>query len=323
MPLARFTRLFEKIRASVKVINLHNWGEPFQNPDLLAIVGQIAEAGIRSHADSNFNFPALDGEAARRLLGSGLTSLYASIDGTSQECYQTYRVGGDFALAWHNLETLAAARRDLGTGPELVWKFLIHKHTEAQIPTALEMADQIGVPIHFQLLSTDGDRAWHSTLHDRADQLQPGEPLLVRWRGADHPVVWQNYRPTSMMLRREQTGREGSAAGAGPNATQPDDLDLPLSVGQLRLDPRFPWCCLHPFTSLYVNSDGAVTPCCTAYGDSMTVGNLLEQSLEEVWNGPGMIRCRQFLLQGDRLRPTGSVCASRHCQFLSMALGDP
>jgi MoaA/NifB/PqqE/SkfB family radical SAM enzyme len=309
----RFARLLERVAAFAEVVNLHNWGEPFLNPEIYEIIALAGRAGLRTHADSNFNFKALDPAAAERLVGSGLRSLYASIDGINQATYERYRVGGDLALALHNLRRVVEARTRLGTTIELVWKFLVHRHNEHELEGAVGRAREIGVPITFQLLSTDGNPDWLSSLHERVDRLAPGAPLEITLAGQVFAVGWHNHLPTSRHLGR----RDPHLDPAPPRRPR----RFPVAIDALTLDSRLPWCCRHPFESLYVNSDGSVTPCCTAWGANICVGNLLEQSFEDVWNGPAVRACRAYLLDPFSGRAGRSVCETEPCEFRTMALG--
>ena len=53
--------------------------------------------------------------------------------------------------------------------------------------------------------------------------------------------------------------------------------------------------CSRPWTGLYVENDGYVRVCCF---DSPPIGNLDEQSFDEIWNGPHVQRMRQSFLDG-------------------------
>lgn len=54
--------------------------------------------------------------------------------------------------------------------------------------------------------------------------------------------------------------------------------------------------CMHPFTGLATREDGSVKACCRSH----PVGNIQDQSLEEVWNNKTMIRIRQQVLNNER-----------------------
>ena len=54
--------------------------------------------------------------------------------------------------------------------------------------------------------------------------------------------------------------------------------------------------CLHPFTGLATREDGAVKVCCR----SAPVGNINDNTLEEIWNNETMCKVRQQVLNGER-----------------------
>ena len=53
---------------------------------------------------------------------------------------------------------------------------------------------------------------------------------------------------------------------------------------------------MHPFTGLATREDGSVKACCRSH----PVGNIQEQSLEEIWNNDTMQRIRRQVLSGER-----------------------
>ena len=57
-----------------------------------------------------------------------------------------------------------------------------------------------------------------------------------------------------------------------------------------------PTFCMHPFTGLATREDGAICACCRSH----PVGNIQEQTLEEIWNNDTMKRIRKQVLTGYR-----------------------
>ena len=64
---------------------------------------------------------------------------------------------------------------------------------------------------------------------------------------------------------------------------------MPMSINP----PTF---CMHPFTGLATREDGAICACCRSH----PVGNIQEQTLEEIWNNDTMKRIRYQVLNGYR-----------------------
>ena len=54
--------------------------------------------------------------------------------------------------------------------------------------------------------------------------------------------------------------------------------------------------CLLPFTHLSTRVDGNVAPCCRSLD---TVGNVKDNTLEEIWNGPNMQELREQFINNE------------------------
>ena len=67
--------------------------------------------------------------------------------------------------------------------------------------------------------------------------------------------------------------------------------------------------CEYPWTSLTVMADGSVVPCTQDYDTEMILGNVNEQTLEEVWNGDSYKDLRRMHIIGEF--PDGHKCNER------------
>lgn len=56
--------------------------------------------------------------------------------------------------------------------------------------------------------------------------------------------------------------------------------------------------CEFPWTSLTVMADGSVVPCTQDYDIEMVLGNVNEQTLEKIWNGPKYQKIREMHITG-------------------------
>lgn len=57
--------------------------------------------------------------------------------------------------------------------------------------------------------------------------------------------------------------------------------------------------CIQPFKRMYINYDGIIYPCCTAYTIHYPLGNIKDISLEEAWNGEKINKLRELLKKKD------------------------
>ena len=144
MKLDDFKQMFDQVKDHALSIALYNWGEPFLNKQIFDIIAYANEQKVGTTLHSNFNH--FNEAMAEEAVKSGLTHLYLSIDGASQEVYSKYRVKGEIDTVTHNLELMIAAKRKLKSSlPFVTWKFLKFPHNEAEIGAARTKAEQIGV----------------------------------------------------------------------------------------------------------------------------------------------------------------------------------
>jgi radical SAM protein with 4Fe4S-binding SPASM domain len=72
-------------------------------------------------------------------------------------------------------------------------------------------------------------------------------------------------------------------------------------------EKRFP--CTAPWSAPVIAYDGSVLPCCWDYEHSMVMGNVFDQSFDEIWSGQKFISLRRAILAGDFVNhPTCARC---------------
>ena len=58
--------------------------------------------------------------------------------------------------------------------------------------------------------------------------------------------------------------------------------------------------CPMPFTTLAVRNDGAVSPCCVDWLGGTNLGNILQENIQDIWNGEAMYQFRKMQLENRR-----------------------
>src|SRR5262245_1653132 len=145
MRLEPYLQLLDEIGDYLLLVEVFNWGEPMLHPDLPALIAAASARGIATRVNTNLSIPFTSHDADR-LVESGLTDLFVSIDGATQEVYERYRVGGDLARVKDNCRLVAEAKRRLGKeSPRLTLQFLQFPSNEGdgdavrQLASALDM----------------------------------------------------------------------------------------------------------------------------------------------------------------------------------------
>jgi MoaA/NifB/PqqE/SkfB family radical SAM enzyme len=108
-------------------------GEPFLNPDFLTMVQYAVSKKIYTATSTNAHY--LTDAVAKRTVESGLDRLIISIDGTTQETYQQYRVGGRLDKVLQGAANIVKWKKELKSKtPFVVFQFLVVRHNEHQVP---------------------------------------------------------------------------------------------------------------------------------------------------------------------------------------------
>lgn len=137
-------KLLQDLGKQLFYINYYFQGEPFLHPQFLDLVRQAKKHRIYTSTSTNAHF--VDQKKAEEIVTSGLDRLLISIDGTTQETYEQYRVQGSLKKVLAGTKELVAAKKRLKSAtPHLIFQFLVVKPNEHQVKEVAELAKEIGV----------------------------------------------------------------------------------------------------------------------------------------------------------------------------------
>ncbi|MCW3095761.1 MAG: hypothetical protein JWL77_1379 [Chthonomonadaceae bacterium] len=86
-------------------------------------------------------------QIAQEIVEGNLDYLVCAIDGTSQESYSVYRVGGKVEDALRGLRLVCAERDRQRSDIHIEWQFLVHRHNIHEIAEAQKIADELKVTL--------------------------------------------------------------------------------------------------------------------------------------------------------------------------------
>jgi radical SAM protein with 4Fe4S-binding SPASM domain len=139
-----FEKITNQVHRDILYMIFYFQGEPFLNPDVLDMIRHASSKNIYTATSTNAHF--LDDETARKTVESGLDRLIISIDGTSQEVYEQYRVGGSLAKVLQGAAHVVKWKKKLKSSrPYLVFQFLVVRPNEHQVAEVKKLAKQTGV----------------------------------------------------------------------------------------------------------------------------------------------------------------------------------
>lgn len=94
MKFGEFKKIIDEVGGYLTNLELHNWGEPLLNKDLIPMIQYAKDRNIPVCISTNLTI--LDKEMAEALISTYIDKIFVSCDGASPETYSKYRIGGDF-----------------------------------------------------------------------------------------------------------------------------------------------------------------------------------------------------------------------------------
>lgn len=104
-------RIIKEVGKQLFYINYYFQGEPFLNPQFLDLIKEAKKNNIYTATSTNAHF--IDKAKAKEIVNSGLDRLIISIDGTTQETYENYRVHGILEKVLEASKNMVAAKKEL------------------------------------------------------------------------------------------------------------------------------------------------------------------------------------------------------------------
>ena len=139
-----FRKTIDEIYKELLYLIFYFQGEPYLNPDFLDMVKYAHQKKIYTATSTNAHY--LTEEMAKKTVESGLDRLIISIDGTTQETYEKYRVGGKLDKVLDGARNIVKWKKELKSKtPFVFFQFLVVKHNEHQIEDIKNLAKEIGV----------------------------------------------------------------------------------------------------------------------------------------------------------------------------------
>jgi radical SAM protein with 4Fe4S-binding SPASM domain len=139
-----FRSTIDDIHKELLYLIFYFQGEPYLNPDFLDMVQYAASKKIYTATSTNAHY--LTDANAKRTVESGLDRLIISIDGTTQDVYTQYRVGGNLNKVIEGAKNIVKWKKALNSKtPYVFFQFLVVKPNEHQVDDIKKLAKEIGV----------------------------------------------------------------------------------------------------------------------------------------------------------------------------------
>lgn len=139
-----FKKVIDELAPTLNYLVFYFQGEPYLNKNFLDLVQYAVSKKIYTATSTNAHY--LTDDAAKKTIESGLDRLIISIDGTTQEVYEQYRVGGNLEKVIEGAKRMVEWKKKLKSKtPHIIFQFLVVKPNEHQMDDVKKLAKEIGV----------------------------------------------------------------------------------------------------------------------------------------------------------------------------------
>ena len=240
-----FERIVDDLHPYLLYLTFYFQGEPYLHPQFLEMVQYAEKKGIYTATSTNAHY--LNDEKAKLTVESGLSRLIISIDGTTQETYQSYRIGGKLEKVIEGTKNILKWKKKLKSStPHTIFQFLVVRPNEHQIPEIKQLAKKLGV---------DEVKFKTAQIYDyqNGSDLIPQNPKYSRYK-KDTAGIYQIKNP---LLNH----------------------------------------CWKMWHSCVFTWDGNIVPCCFDKDAQHSMGNIHQNSFQEIWQGKAYQQFRTALLK--------------------------
>ncbi len=144
LSLEKFRHIIDSLHHHTAYLTLYFQGEPYLNPDFFDMISYAHEKKMYTSTSTNGHF--LHEGNVRNTILSGLDKLIISIDGSDQETYEKYRIGGQLEKVLEGTRNLIQYREKAGADrPLVVFQFLVLGTNQHQIDEIRTMGEQYKV----------------------------------------------------------------------------------------------------------------------------------------------------------------------------------
>jgi len=139
-----FQKTIDELHKNLLYLTFYFQGEPYLNPEFLKMVKYASEKNIYTATSTNAHY--LDDRNAKHTVESGLDRLIISIDGTTQESYQSYRIGGDLQKVIEGTKNIFRWKKELRSKtPYVIFQFVVFRQNEHEVEDIKKLGKQLGV----------------------------------------------------------------------------------------------------------------------------------------------------------------------------------
>jgi radical SAM protein with 4Fe4S-binding SPASM domain len=231
-------------------VKLQGMGEPLLNKELLPMLKVLHDRNIHTAIVSNGSVMT---DTIRDTLLALPTDIQFSIDGATQEVFESVRVGSSFKKVTENIKKLTTRRKEIkSSNPNrtIVARTVVTNQNVHELASIVHLVADLGLDsLTLQLIMTSWGKATMEEINSK-----------------------KRVEEAEIATHLEKAKQEAERIGLPLNVRNDDKYSCKNKCG---------W----PWKSAFIASNGDVVPCAIlADSDTVKMGNVFEENFETIWN---------------------------------------
>lgn len=330
----------ESILEHALIVHAFGYGEPTIHPQFREFITYLSQFEVM--VDFFTHGMHLTEDMCEFLVQQNVVRITISFSGATEEEYENVYLGGDFQRVLRGIKSLAETKKKYNSHyPSIDVNSLGFKHQIEKLPEFVKLRGEHGVnAIHLKPLQTyDTIRELHthssimrpeiegkilaeakhvasqydlvlaSEPYEQTAQMlsgHPDNPQQARHKGKEE-LSTASYEITELKFVAKSLAKKEEIRAT---AREQDSDDAEPTQRRLQKNRGVP--CLEPFKTLYASFNGKVYPCCFKANSDLPLGNLNDNSGEEIWRSKAWETVKENALK--RKYPTDICSKCRKAQ---------
>lgn len=267
-----FQKTIEELHKDLFYLTFYFQGEPYLNLKFLEMVKYASAKNIYTASSTNAHY--LNDNNSQRTIESGLDRLIISIDGTTQETYEAYRIGGNLEKVIEGTKNLLHWKKKLKSKtPYVIFQFVVFRQNEQEVETIKQLGKEIGVDevkiksAQIYNYENGNERIPTKEKYSRYKKIENGSYELKNESGSVSPLLTFFFKKKA---RKRGIGERENKAEAS---------------------------CWRMWHSCVITWDGKIVPCCFDKDAKHQLGTLKEKTFKNIWFNGSYTKFRSSLLK--------------------------
>lgn len=279
-------------RSGVKTFEVFGGDALLRDDAVFDVIQYCSDHGIETYFPTNSI--SCDSQTVKKLVESGLGTIYLSLDDVGDENDGIRGFDGTFVRVKETLETFIK-ERGARANPHIIVCTTLSNLNYRNFPKLVNFLD--AYPINALYPRPLGEFTAENIAASRIDDLEP-EPYFMPSDGLSHLLTPQQYAELNTIFARYKDRKHGVYVNLFAHY---------LATEETYTEGVYPLKQCHVATLLAtINPNGDVVPC--PFFRAYTIGNLVRQEMSEIW---GNERHRRFI----QLQQAGKILICKNCNL--------